>query len=45
MNRASETSGTYIKVSNIQVTGVPEGKEIELGTEKNFGKDNSWNFP
>ena len=41
MNRASETSGTYIEVYNIQVTGVPEGKETELGTEKNYGKDNS----
>lgn len=34
MNRASETSGTFIKVSNIQVTGAPERKETALGTEK-----------
>ena len=38
MNRASENSGTYIKVSNIQVTGVPEGEEKEIGTEKTFWK-------
>lgn len=38
MNRASENSGTYIKVSNIQVTGVPEGEEKEIGTEKHFWK-------
>ena len=34
-----------VKCSNIHIIGVPEGGEIEKGTEKNIPRDNSRKLP